>query len=62
MSEKLTDNTVTKKELRYAVFIKGLIRLNTRPDIIKKERKKKKKRKNLLKDVEKTEQVLKIKP
>ena len=36
MSEKLTDNTAVKKKSRYAVFIKSLIRLNIRPDIIKK--------------------------
>ena len=39
MSEKLTNNTAVKKKSRYAVFIKGLIRLNTRPDIIKNKTK-----------------------
>ena len=45
MSKKLTDNTVIKKESRYVIFIKSLIHLNTRQDIIKKENKKKKKKK-----------------
>ena len=36
MSERLTDNTAVKKKSRYAVFIKGLIRLNIRLNMIKK--------------------------
>ena len=44
MSERLTDNTAIKKKSHYVIFIKGLIRLNIRPDIIKKERKEKKKK------------------
>ena len=48
MSEKLADNTAAKKKSRYAVFIKGLIRLEIRPDMIKKEYKEKE-RKNIRK-------------
>ena len=45
MSERLTDNTAAKKKSRYVVFIKGLIRLNIRLNIIKKRNVKKKKKK-----------------
>ena len=41
---------VAKKKSRYIVFIKGLIRLKIRPDIIKEEYKKERK-KNILKDI-----------